>query len=175
MLASADRRTIAKGPANAIEILGYERILADGLRDFLCELATIDGGTLVSYICSSQHANLGDVIGSSTELMIKPGRLFYGNDAAVEFDWGRMPSVAIAMELRDDRLTAFFRVVFGSEFVGVDIHGILFTDEIAGDREESLRCFRDAVADARLPDRRGRAAASGLGPPASRKFRRIDS
>lgn len=158
MFAPANSRYIAKLQSNAAEILGFERILADGLRDFLSELATIDGGTIVSYICSSQHANLGDVIGSSTELMIKPGRLFYGNDAVVDFDWGRIPSVAIEMELRDDRLTAFFRVVFGSDFVGVDIRGIHFVDDIACNRDESLQCFKEAVADARLP-RRGRDGA----------------
>ena len=150
MLAPDNSRYIAKQEVNVGEILAYERILADGLRDFLSELATINGGTMVSYICNSQHAHLDDIIGSSTELMIKPGRLHYGKQAVIDFDWGQMRSVAIAMELRDERLTAYFRVVFGDDFVGVDISGIEFAEACAGGSEESLRRFSEAVSDARL-------------------------
>lgn len=149
MLAPGDNRYIAKGSTNVGEILAYERILADGLRDFLSELVTVNGGIMVSYICNNQHAHLDDIIGSSTELIIKPGRLHYGNHAMVDFDWGKVPSVTIAMELRDDRLTAFFRVVFGNDYVGVDIRGIHFAD-LAGGTDENLQRFAAAVADARL-------------------------
>ncbi len=145
----AKNRYIAKQQQNAAEILAYERILADGLRDFLFELATINGGTMVSYINNRQHAHLDDIIGSSTELILKPGRLHYSQHANVDFDWGKVPSVAIALELRDPRLTTYFRVVFGDDYVGVDISGIEFADE-PGDSEESLGRFAEAVTDSRL-------------------------
>jgi hypothetical protein len=149
MLKPDDQRYVAKRPSNLGQILAYERILADGLRDFLSELVTVDGGIVVSYICNNQHANLGDIIGSSTELLIKPGRLHYSNHAGVDFDWGQVPSVSIALELRDERLTAFFRVVFGNDYVGVDIRGIQFVDR-AEEEHENLQRFAAAVADARL-------------------------
>ena len=50
------------------------------------------------------------------------------NHAEIDFDWGAAPSVALGMELRDDRMTAFFHVVFGGDHVGIDISGIHFTD-----------------------------------------------
>ena len=146
------RHFLAKRSSNIGEILAYERVLAEGLRGFLNELVMVNGGVVVSYISSSQHANLGDIIGSSTEIAIKPGRLFYRNHAQVEFDWGEVPSVTIAMELRDERLTAFFGVVFGRDYVGVDISGIHFVDRL-GDAKATLELFADAVADARLPPR----------------------
>jgi hypothetical protein len=140
---------IAKRDSNLPEILPYESVLAEGLRGFLSELVMINGAVMVSYICNNQHANLDDIIVSSTECAIKPGHLYYGNHAHIEFDWGKAPSVAIAMELRDNRLTAFFEVVLGENHVGVDIRGIHFADR-PGDAEENLRRFAAVVSDCRL-------------------------
>ena len=144
------RHYVAKRDSNPAELLAYETVLAQGLRGFLAELVMVNAGVVVSYICNDQHAHLEDIIGSSTENRIKPGRLHYTNHAQIEFDWGEAPSVALAMELRDARLTAFFRVVFGGDHIGVDIRGIHFTD-VMGDADEALRRFTDAVADAQFP------------------------
>ena len=124
-------------------------MLAEGLRGFLAELIMINGGLMVSYICNNQHAHLDDLIGSSMERRIKPGHLVYSNDAEVDFDWGEAPSVQLGMELRDPRLTTFFRVVFGGDHIGIDIRGIHFTDA-PGAPAENLRRFPDVVSDARL-------------------------
>jgi hypothetical protein len=134
---------------NHPQMVACEAVLADGLKEFLSELLMVNGGVMVSFICNNQHAHLDDIIGSSTERRIKPGRLHYGSHAQVEFDWGEAPSVSLAMELRDDRLTAFFRVIFGSDHVGIDLNGIHFADAI-GDGNELLHRFSAAVADARL-------------------------
>ena len=131
------------------ELLACEAMLADGLKDFLSELAMVNGGVMVSYICNHHHANLDDIIGSSTEHRIKPGRLIYASDAQVDFDWGEAPSVSLAMELRDDRLTAFFNVVFGGDHVGIDLSAIHFSNG-AGTTRDNLRLFAAAVADARV-------------------------
>ena len=104
MLRPDNTHYIAKQDSNQPEILSYESVLAEGLRGFLSELVMVNGAVMVSYICNNQHANLDDIIVSSSECAIKPGRLYYGNHAHIEFDWGEAPSVAIAMELRDDRL-----------------------------------------------------------------------
>jgi hypothetical protein len=143
-------RYLSKGGANVKEMLACEVILAEGLKGFLSELMMINGGIMVAYINNNQHANLDDIIGSSMEHRIKPGRLSYSNHAQVDFDWGEAPSVALGMELRDERLTAFFRVVFGGEHIGVDIDGIHFVDHV-GNTDENLRRLAAAVADARLP------------------------
>ena len=143
------RNVIAKHDANRSELLAYETVLAEGLRGFLAELVMINGGVLVSYVCNNQHAHLDDLIDSSMECRIKPGRLQYGNQAQIDFDWGEAPSVTLAMELRDERLTAFFRVIFGGDHIGIDIRGIHFAEGM-GVAEENLRRFAAAVADARL-------------------------
>jgi hypothetical protein len=150
MQPSDSRHFIGKHEANGHEILAYESVLADGLRGFLSELMMVNGGVMVSYICNNQHAHLDDIIGSSMECRIKPGRLHYSNDAEVDFDWGEAPSVALGMELRDERLTAFFRVIFGGDHIGIDIRGIQIVERV-GDTKENLRRFVAAVADARLP------------------------
>ena len=64
------------------ELRPYEKRLGEGIRSFISELYLVDGGVHgLGYICGRQHENLGDIIRSSTELVIKPGRLRYGNDA----------------------------------------------------------------------------------------------
>jgi hypothetical protein len=131
------------------ELLACEAMLADGLKEFLAELAMVNGGVMVSYICNRHHANLGDIIGSSTEHRIKPGRLIYASEAEVDFDWGEAPSVKIAMELRDERLTAFFNVVFGGDHVGIDLNAVHFSGG-SGNARDNLRQFAAVVADARV-------------------------
>ena len=70
------------------QVLAYERVLAEGLKTFLHEMVMVDGSVMVSYVCNGQHANLGDIIGSSSATAMKPGRLRYCNDARLDFDWG---------------------------------------------------------------------------------------
>ncbi len=148
MSALDDRHFIARRDTNP-ELIACEAVLADGLKEFLSELLMVNGGVMVSYICNNQHAHLDDIIDSSMELRIKPGRLHYGSQAQVDFDWGEAPSVSLDMELRDARLTAFFKVVFGSDHVGIDLNGIHF-DEVVSGPENIVRCFSAAVADARI-------------------------
>ena len=89
---------IFRRPSDETELRPFEKRLGEGIRSFISELYLVDGGVLLGYICGRQHENLGDIIRSSTELVIKPGRLRYGNDAFLEFDWGRDPRITIAME-----------------------------------------------------------------------------
>ncbi len=71
------------------ELLACEAMLADGLKEFLSELAMVNGGVMVAYICNQHHANLDDIIGSSTEHRIKPGRLIYASDSRSTLIGGR--------------------------------------------------------------------------------------
>jgi len=150
MLMPENNQFIHKQGQDLGQVLAYERILAEGLKSFLHEMVMIDGGVMVGFVCNGQHANLGDIIGSSTETAMKPGRLRYCNDARLDFDWGERPAVTIAMELADDRLTASFRIVFGGDHVGVDVRGVQFTEAVGGP-DEALARFAASVEDARLP------------------------
>jgi hypothetical protein len=127
----------------------YEKLLGEGIRSFISELYMVDGGVLLGYICGRQHENLGDLIRSSTELVIKPGRLRYGNDAYLEFDWGRDPQITIAMEFLSGPVTAHFRITFARDTVGIDILGLCFEGGIR-EPEQNLRLLADALDDAQL-------------------------
>jgi len=140
----------------------YEKLLGEGIRAFISELYMVDGGVLLGYICGRQHENLEDLIRSSTELVIKPGRLRYGNDAFLEFDWGRDPLITIAMEFLGGPVTAHFRIVFARDTVGIDILGIGF-DEGVGTVEENLDRLRTALADAQLRRPQGHPGPFGGG------------
>lgn len=155
---SFDPRFLPEAPPDRAALRAYEAVLAEGLKGFLNELAMINGAVMVSYICNNQHAHLEDIIASSMERRIKPGRLSYANHAEIDFDWGEAPSVALAMELRDDDVTAFFHVVFGGDHVGIEIRGVHFATG-GVDGGENLRRFSRAVADARLSARGSSAAA----------------
>ncbi len=49
--------------------------------------------------------------------------------------------MSIAMELRDDRLTAFFNVIFGGDHVAIDLNAIHFRTERAA-RATISGCLR---------------------------------
>jgi hypothetical protein len=144
----ANRNYVARRGPHDSAISACEAVLATGLKDFLAELVTVDGTIMVSFICKQQHANLDDIIVSSMEHTVRAGRLFYGNHAEVDFDWGKAPRVALGMELRDEQLTAFFEVVLSGDHVGIAINGIQFVDRV-GDATDNVRRFAAAVAGAR--------------------------
>ena len=152
MLMPDKKQFIQKQEPDLGQVLAYERILAEGLKTFLHEMVMVDGGVMVGYVCNGQHADLGDIIGSSTETAMKPGRLRYCNDARLDFGWGERPAVTLAMELADEQLTASFRIVFGGDHVGVDVRGVQFAEAVAGP-DEALARFAASVEDARLPGR----------------------
>ena len=157
-----DAHYLAKREPEDSEMLACEAVLASGLKEFLAELVAIDGTVMVSLICNEQHANLDDIIGSSMEHFVRPERLTYAHRAEVDFDWGRAPSVALGMELKDHELTAFFDVVLAGDHVGINIQGIHFVGEI-GDAARNLSRFAAAVASAQLarPKPAGRRAGGG--------------
>lgn len=154
MLVPEGSQLLSKGRKNEKEMLSYEQILAEGLKPFVHELIMINGGVMIAYICSGQHANLADIIKSSTELVLKPGRVRYGNAATVDFDWGEAPSVTIAMEFLSPTLNASFAIILRRRTVGIDVRGIVFRDAVS-DPDEQLKRFAEAVVDARIiPERR---------------------
>jgi hypothetical protein len=150
---------IFKRGSNATELRPYEKRLGEGIRSFISELYLVDGGVLIGYICGRQHENLGDLIRSSTELVIKPDRLRYGNEAFLEFDWGSDPQVTIAMEFLGGPVSAQFRITFARHTIGVEILGLCFEAGI-GPPEENLKRLSDALEDAQLRPPGGRPAAT---------------
>lgn len=129
----------------------YERLLARTLRPFISELQLIDAGVLIGYILLEREKLLEDLIDSSTENFLKPGYVQYGRAACARCEWGSRPTAAIELELRHPQLTAYFSIVFEANFVGVNLHGILYSGA-TGDDEENWRRFAAVVAEASLAE-----------------------
>jgi hypothetical protein len=144
MLSDSKHHLLMRQSSTEGQFVRSDKLLADALRGFLTELTMTDGEVMMSCVMARKHANLADLIHSSFERMIKPGHLRYANSAAVDFDWGKTPSLAIAMELSHPSLTTYFRVVFEHAHIGVDVLGILFQEPV-GDEEENLRRLQEAV------------------------------
>jgi len=147
MIAPQNDRLLVKNSVTAREFAVYERLLAHGIKRFISELCLTNAGTMITYICANQHDNIGDIIASSAELYMKPGTLRYAQNAEIDFEWGHAPLVTIDMNLCHPTLTTFFRIVFDDRFVGVDIRGALFHDEV-GSTVENMGRFVRALAEA---------------------------
>ena len=150
MNAPQDDRFLVKNSLTAREFAVYERLLAHGIKRFISELCLTNAGTMITYICANQHDNIEDIIASSAELYLKPGSLRYAQHAQIDFEWGHAPLVTIDMKLCHPALTTFFRIVFDDRFVGVDIRGALFRDEV-GSTLHNMRCFARTLAEALVP------------------------
>ncbi|MDQ0317589.1 hypothetical protein [Amorphus orientalis] len=140
----------------------YEKSLARLLRPFIAELQLADAGVLIGYILFERDELLADLIDSSTEGHLKTGFLRYGGTASAFCEWGRKPMATIELELRHTQMTAYFSLVFDSDFVGVNLHGLLFS-RWPGDDEETWRRFAAVLADGSVsetgPGRIDRAAS----------------
>lgn len=147
MLAPSNDRLLTKSEATASEFAVYECLLAHAIKRFIAELCLTNAGTMISYICADQHDNIEDIIASSAELFTTPGSLRYAQHAEIDLEWGQAPLVTIDMQLCHPGLTTFFRIVFDDRFVGVDIIGTLFRDEV-GTTLENMQRFVRSLADA---------------------------
>lgn len=151
MPASDKSSTLLRDAEHPDAMLPFESLLGTVLKRFLSELTMINGSVMIGYICSDQHSNIEDLVASSAECALKPGRVSYAHHAHLDFDWGAAPTVVLGMEMLCDELTAFFNVVLGDDHVGVEIQAIQFGAPMTS-REACVRRFASAVFDARLPD-----------------------
>jgi len=143
-------RLLLKNSVTESEFAVYERLLAHAIKRFISELCLTNAGTMIAYICADQHDNIDDIVASSAELFLRPGALHYAQHSEIDFEWGHAPLVTIEMKLCHPVMTTFFRIVFDDRFVGIDIFGALFREEI-GSAMENARRFVRSLADALAP------------------------
>ncbi|MGX1101214.1 hypothetical protein [Amorphus sp. MBR-141] len=146
-----NRHFVSTQDEHAREYRRYERLLARTLRPFINELQLIDAGVLIGYILLEREKLLEDLIDSSAENFLKPGAIHYGRAACARCEWGSKPTAAIELELRHPQLTAYFSVVFEADFVGINLHGILYSGAPGEDEENWLR-FAAVVAECSLAE-----------------------
>ncbi len=129
-----------------------ERIIAGALVDVASELRLTDAAELVALIRNDQAANIADLINSSTELFFKSGTLRYALSASVTAPWDGPPVVALDLEFRHERVSAFFRLTIEQRHAGVEITDILFDEKGLDERAKAERLMA-ALEAARLPGR----------------------
>jgi hypothetical protein len=135
--------------AENAELWPYEKALAVSIKDVVAELCLTDASILITYICNNLHANIDDLVASSTELFFREGTLSYGHSADVNFEWGKSPVAILDMEFIHQSVTVFFQLVLHGYYVGVAIQKILLGNKPA-DPGLDLQRFKGALANARL-------------------------
>ena len=130
----------------------YSTVMADALKFVAEDLRTIDVVDLVSYVRFGSFATLEDLVHSSTELFFRHGVLSFAWTAAVDMTWNEAPTFTVGMEFRHQAVSVFFDLVLRARDEAVEIAGILFDDPLA-DPHDKVERLRQAIADARLPER----------------------
>ena len=125
-----------------------ERIIADALIDVASELRLIDAAELMAMVHNDDAANIADLVNSSTELFFKSGTLRYALSASYRAPWDGTPVVALDMEFRHARVSAFFRLTIGQRRAGIEILDVLF-DEPGLDDPAKAERLTAAFASAR--------------------------
>jgi hypothetical protein len=129
--------------------LDRERVIAAALVDVASELRLTDVAELINLIRNDEAANLADLVNSSTELFYKSGTLRYALTANFKAPWDATPEVALDMEFRYARVSAFFRLTIGRRRAGVEIQDVLF-DEDGLDESAKVERLTAAFASARV-------------------------
>ncbi len=129
--------------------LDQERIIGDALVDVARELRLTDVAELIALIRNDQAANLADLVNSSTELFFESGTLRYALSASFEAPWDATPEVALDMEFRHAKVSAFFRLTIGRRRAGVEVLDVLF-DEDGLDERAKVERLTAAFASARV-------------------------
>ena len=143
--------TLTKQGDGAKLFASFERTLGESLKPFMAEVYLVNAGTLASYVYSKREGNLGDILASSAEALCRPGLLRYARQSRVEFDWRSSVAITLRMEFTHELLTAVFDIVFDDRFVGIDIIGVSYRDELTCP-EDGVERFARAVADLKRTD-----------------------
>jgi hypothetical protein len=136
-----------------------EKIIAEGVVDVATELRLADVSDLMLFIRCDQSANIEDLVNSSTELYFKNGTLKYALVAGCSIRWEASPTILLDMEFRHAGVSVFFRLVLSQSRAAVQIIDIFF-DEEGLDRDVKTQRLIDAMADAKLPERRSQSRKS---------------
>lgn len=126
-----------------------EEMLAAAISDVAEELRLVDVIDYIAFVRTEKHANISDLVKSSTELFFKNETLRYGLGAQTELDWNTTPSVRLDLEFRNKGVWVYFGLTLDARGSSVDIHHVEFADP-SEDPEENTDRLAHALADARL-------------------------
>jgi hypothetical protein len=106
----------------------FEKILACNIKDVIGDLCLADADIIMSYIKNQLHGNMNEIVTSSTELYFKEQTLSYGHAADINFEWGHPASIVLNMEFAHGPLSVMFKLVLGSEDIGIHIVNLALAD-----------------------------------------------
>jgi len=129
-------------------LLERERMLGDAIKCVAAELRLVDLSILVRSVILEQHANIADLVASSSELFFVDGTLKYGSRAEVDLNWGQMPAVILDLEFSHMGVHVNFGLTLKSFNACIDIHAISF-DGDSRSPQENTALLKAALADAR--------------------------
>ncbi len=132
-----------------------EQILAQAIQDVAAELRLIDVTDLIFYVLAGKHANIDDLVRSSTELYFKPNTIRYGSAANVDMSWGSTPTINLDLEFRHNGVWIYFGLSLSALQAGVDMYHIEFSD-LASTPQDNTELLISALKDARLPGPRAK-------------------
>jgi hypothetical protein len=134
-------------------LVDREKALATVAKELAAELRLTDVIDLIAFIRTENHPNISDLVNSSAELYLKPGTLSYGWAAEVDMRWTGTPTVKLDLEFQHREVTAFFKLILEPRQAGVELSHVEFEAPSRIPSDNTMRLI-EAVADARLPDRR---------------------
>lgn len=135
-----------------------ERIIGEAVKPVAAELRLVDLPILMRYVYLEQHANIADLVASSSELFFLEGTLTYGSRAEIAAKWGSAPGVVFDLEFAHLGVHAYFTLTLKAFNACIDLHAITFADGAARPPAANTQLLRDALEDARLPACRPLAA-----------------
>jgi hypothetical protein len=139
-------------------LLEREKIIGEAVKCVAAELRLVDLPILMRYVYLEQHANIADLIESSSELFFLERTLTYGSRADVCAKWGAAPSVVLDLEFAHVGVHAYFGLTLKAFNASVDLHAITFSEAASRTPAQNTQLLVDALEDARLPACRPLAA-----------------
>ena len=127
----------------------YEKMLAHAVMDVACELRLVDILDLAVYIRTDKHANLRDLVASSSELFFQPGALNFTSGADVRGSWARPLTLSLDLEFKYEGVATQFTLMLDKATAAVHIHDVKFDDAVEHETEQ-LAQFSDALNRARI-------------------------
>ncbi len=129
--------------------LEREKILGDAIKCVAAELRLVDLAIMVRSVTLEQHANIADLVASSSELFFVEGTLKYGSRADIDLKWGQMPSVVLDLEFAHMGVHVNFALTLKSFNACIDIHAISF-DGAARSPQENTALLQAALDSAKF-------------------------
>lgn len=126
-----------------------EQALGLGIRELASDLRLVEPADYVDFVRAERFANIANLVASSAELFFKPGTICFGHSGEVDLQWDQPPTVALDMEFRHMRVSAYFRLVLEAQHAAVEITYLAF-EGASEEPNENTRRLVEAIADARL-------------------------